>query len=428
MKLQHLFLIGICISLVGLFATVEPSQAQIGGTSPPVVKPANGWLEYPIDYDLKRRATEFRQVARSGSLTEPATKAFINNFIRKAIVPEFTEESKRATITSLRSSLSTTLRSSKGQVHDYIVSVLADELGFLSIDPRVHPISRFNAAIMLGDLNQVEMAGSSMPKPLPAGTLILMKLLNWNSESIPAPQLTEAKKLPGVWTRKGIPVSDEIITAALLGLERHAALGIAEKTTRQRILAELCVLLDPVKTPKPTRRSADGHAWILENACRILGLMRETGPSAMPLPQLAKLMGNSNMPFEVRCEAAQAIGTIAITINDPNSLAFVLRQINTLVADTLKAELAADMIEPRRIRYRLQSALSALVGRQAAGFVKDTSGGKGIAPLLPAAHAKASNDIIKYVIAPTEKPKPDATEIEEAINTVGNQLKKLTGG
>jgi hypothetical protein len=112
--------------------------------------------------------------------------------------------------------------------------------------------------------------------------------------------------------------SDAVRVAALLGLLRHAGLGIADAQTRDGELTP--ALLDLVKSAPPQGRSPEGHAWLRSMAIDVLAALHSVGPNGSVVTTLVGIVADKSVPITTRCAAARALGTFDYTGANFNAL------------------------------------------------------------------------------------------------------------
>ena len=149
-----------------------------------------------------------------------------------------------------------------------------------------HPAVRYNAVLIIGDLDLAPrtLIGQQVkPKPWPNATGVLVKCL-------------PAKVLP-----------DYIKAGALVGLRRHAELGIPNE---QRLAMTGPLLTLVQQGQPPANRDAEVHAWMRGRACEILGFLAQPGGGNEVPQALVAVLSDPKAALGVRCAAAQALGQI----------------------------------------------------------------------------------------------------------------------
>jgi len=145
-----------------------------------------------------------------------------------------------------------------------------------------HPAVRYNAALILGLLDQQYAAGganSTPPVVLPAATNELLELLEQSEFN-------------------GVQVHPSVKVGALEGLERHVRFGLDAQATDRVTQAALAVLAQAGSTLEV---EADVHHWIQCQAARVLVRQFQAGPNAAVHTALTKLISNDKMSLEARC-------------------------------------------------------------------------------------------------------------------------------
>jgi hypothetical protein len=154
---------------------------------------------------------------------------------------------------------------------------------------RLHPAVRFNAILLMGDLNAQER-GIQKPQPAPyrpaLGTMVTI---------FRDPKEPESSRM-----------------AALLGIMRHAKLdwssnGPEKFTPAQRTgLINIMKAVVDQKTP-PAGSSPEGVLWMRRRAIETLGVLGAVGDDPGVTTTLVSLVGDANSPSSLRCAAANAL-------------------------------------------------------------------------------------------------------------------------
>lgn len=270
--------------------TEEPEPAE-AAPSPPVK-----YQQDISDDDYKKAADRARkeksiirkilQAQTFAAGQEAQFDAFYSGFA----LPRWTVPENYATLPEFRRELRGDLFSGKsGPPYDRLLGLVFDYMTKIS-GSGYHPAVRFNATMMLGDLNVQELPPGSRERiqPYPGSLKALIGAIRSSD-------------------------SDAVRVAALLGIHRHAGLGIADAQVREGQLIPL--LLDLAKSAPPAGRSSDGHAWLRALAIDILATLHAVGPSGRPVAPsgavvgaLVGIVGDKNAPTLTRCAAARALG------------------------------------------------------------------------------------------------------------------------
>jgi HEAT repeat protein len=186
-----------------------------------------------------------------------------------------------------------------------------------------HPATRFNAALMIGELKA--------PEAVPA-------LLD----------LVKNRNLP-----------QAVRVAAMVGLIHHAgpSLGINDAQMIREVTATMVAI---AKTPVPGGEQAGGGNWLRGQAAEVLGLLGSVGENGAAAKALGKMVSEGNLPLAERCQAADALGQL-----DYNGaslpVAAYLKALKGLARDALKAE-SNTPPNARRLKSFLEDVLTAVRG------------------------------------------------------------------
>jgi hypothetical protein len=158
----------------------------------------------------------------------------------------------------------------------------------------LHPAVRYNAMLLLGDLNGKELKGSQrLPYPYTPAFNFLVRT---------------------AFLDKTQP--DYLRMAALVGIMRHAKLDLPRKpsqiTAKQRTkLIEFLMMTVNQKTPPETiKRTAAGHVWMRRRSIEIIGIL-----GGLQLPAggkqtsaiLQQIVADTNEASSLRCTAAATL-------------------------------------------------------------------------------------------------------------------------
>ena len=182
-------------------------------------------------------------------------------------------------------------------------------------DANRHAAVRFNCMLIIGDLNSRELAlgGGGTAVPLAEAVPILMKALN-------DPAMNDAVKV-----------------AALVGLRRHAELGIADKLTEKQVVTDLLKLLGAKQTP--TNRSEEAHVLFRRRAAELLGLIGRPGIEQLRsdvVDALLAILSDPTQPLNLRSAVARALGRFPFKAPGPNQE--TLAALGSLAVEATKLE------------------------------------------------------------------------------------------
>jgi hypothetical protein len=184
--------------------------------------------------------------------------------------------------------------------HDHLVALAFDYFSKL-VDGDYHPAVRYNAVLIVGELNDKEMSRSgAAPAP-------------------PLPLAAALRFLTGELEKEN--TSDSIRLGSMVGLLRHVQLDAQDEVRPQpnRIpAAEIqrlrTVTLNLVNTPKPpANRSQAGHDWMRRRALELLAWIAAGRVDQEIVDTIVARLADSDENRGVRCDAARALSIVAYT-------------------------------------------------------------------------------------------------------------------
>jgi hypothetical protein len=254
------------------------------------------------------RGQVFRDI-RSGSIGNE--KQFDDYW--KWLLSQFTWPEKRGELHNLRTELKRPLiQSRSGVPHDRITNLAFNFLSRIADNEQYHPAVRFNAVLVLGDLNTDEGRISSKEDPVPLAEALpkLMSLLDLN--------------------RPVNPVNDAERVAALVGITRHVRYGSTNEQLQD-------AMLDILTRERLEQRSEEADQWLRRRAANILGLLGSPGSPSDPdkvVEVLATLLSQEQASLAERCAMADALGGLDFgRVGGDLDYAQLAKQLGLLAAD-----------------------------------------------------------------------------------------------
>ena len=352
-----------------LLSAAFPCGRALGQPDPEGAAASESYLVDSIDMGLQKQRSKIWAILRAATF-RPGEQAVFDKFYGDYALARWTEPKNRHLLEGYRKDLGNDLmkRAKRGEVHDHLNELVLKTFTTTAKE-NYHPASRVNAALMIGELNEVEAARAmDRPVPLPAALQTLFELVQ------------EVKQL------------DAVKVAALVGIVRHAKLGIADADLRDKIQTEMVDLVTSQTGPGP---AADGHAWMRVQAARVLGAIGSPGNASATADALAAMVADEQLRLAARCVAARALGQLdygGTPWAKAEETVVVMRQ---LALDACDAE--KDGVSRRRLRYHLTTISDGLDGDP------ESSAKTGIGPLVGAdrqqflAALKASLDALQSI-------------------------------
>lgn len=323
------------VGTAGLISLALWLVASLGYAQAPA---GQSFIELSVDDSLKGRGSDVRRILRDGNYSAVSGgEQLVADYYTRYALPRWTLEENLGKLAEFRRELiGSELGSARegGQPHDDAVQLVMQRLeGFVTND-QIHPAVRFNAALAIGELNaQEKPVGAGQPQPLPAAAPFLLA------------QLQDANQI------------DAVRVAALIGLERHAALGIGDADFRDSQLVPAMVQLANGNGSNPGT-DPEVHAWMRSRAIDILGAMGSPGSDGSIAAALTNMSANKNEHPRVRCAACMALGQLQIQGNEAVDASAAARGVGKAVYDLFSGEL-----------QRAQSGSEKLSPQQLAGYL-----------------------------------------------------------
>ncbi len=156
-----------------------------------------------------------------------------------------------------------------------------------------HPAVRYNALLIIGDLNQVEFRRSERLPPVR-----LAKAFDF--------LLSELQKTDQL---------DVLRLAAMVGLQRHLRL-VAQRPQDQPIpdakKAQVATLMKTLAEQKtaPDGRPEKVHTWLRRRSIDVLATIGQVGDGQAIFNTMLAIVADANEPLSLRCTASRAIGDL----------------------------------------------------------------------------------------------------------------------
>lgn len=185
---------------------------------------------------------------------------------------------------------------------------------------RFHPVSQYNAMLIVGELNISEArTGGSNPSP---------------PEPLP-------KALQDMVAELGNPANhDALKVAALVGIQRHARLD-GQKPASDRMPASKKVdIVEAVAKiifePKPPNRSQAGHDWMRRIAIETIGYTHDPGVGNKNAKELARILADEDESRDMRLAAAMAYAQMEFDKAPPIKTADIVGQIAAIMVKSAR--------------------------------------------------------------------------------------------
>lgn len=285
-----------------MFRTLMPVVAILllsGGA----IANAQGFRELPVDPKLdpdnpqtriEHNTTRMRvqELARGQSLDENG-RQLIRNFLRRAYFPAWSRPANLPQIGAKRSEFLRTFypiggggAEARELINEETKNVMA-----VFITPDYHPVLRYNAMLLLGELRSSDAnLGTGQPEVpyAPSNAIILSALEDADQ-------------------------SDAVKVAAWVSLQRRCelygpSLGGMDNNEKRKVLNLTVQMLEADEAPEG--RDDDVHLWMRRRAMDVVAALRTAGPQGVFAKALDKIIDNEELPTLARCEAMVVKGNI----------------------------------------------------------------------------------------------------------------------
>ncbi|MEW4565652.1 hypothetical protein AB1K70_24230 [Bremerella sp. JC770] len=227
----------------------------------------------------------------SGKTMDEQGRALIRKFFRDAYLKSWTRKENWTQAGAKRQEF---LRAYYGPLYSEPVSrAMVNEImvEFMSeyIKPKYHPVLRYNAILILGDLRSREMDNINQTPEVPyaPATAILLSALE-------DPNQSDAVKI-GAWI--GLMEQCQLYgvnLGAMAGAEKNKVMDLVVKTLSE-------------KAP-PKDRGADAHTWMRKRAIDIAQSIGNAGRDGGLAAALNTIILDESLPIDMRCNAIAAKG------------------------------------------------------------------------------------------------------------------------
>jgi len=288
--------------------------------------------------EQKQFAAAVSEMIRTGNITDQEQFDGVVRFR----VAEFTFKKNEPNLHKLRRTLQSARKMSRGAAHARLNELLLAEFQAIAQDPEYSPAARVNAMLVIGELNERDVALGGMDSPIPLAAAV--------------PVMLAAVKVPDDATG----ADDAVALAAITGLKRHVeSAGKIANADQSRQLLDLLSKLAS-SDEKPTSRSADVHAYFRARAAELLGAMGAVGVpprGTQAFDALRAMIAEPKLDLSARCAAAEALGQLDLKAAQGIEVTAVADDVNKLLVDVLKAEMSR-----RELKSLMLGVRTALLG------------------------------------------------------------------
>jgi hypothetical protein len=252
--------------------------------------------DVPLKYEINRKKDRFEvlQLLRDGTPIPRGQQEKFAGYFNFYILPPFAMPQKQDELPQERNEIRKYFATAKiGAPYDELNKLVMNYmLEVILKNSRVKShVARYNAVLVVGDLNAFEgnSAGGKYPKPLPEALNVLVDLLK------------DERQPP------------YIHVAAIVGIERHASMNSvhpiepAAKAAIAKLMMEILQKSEP-----PAGRSESGHAYLRATAADILAQLNDPRFNDALLAAIQKSLNEPDAPRSMKMSLCGSIGMIEV--------------------------------------------------------------------------------------------------------------------
>ncbi len=247
----------------------------------------------------------------------------LDNWYTQYLFPSMAVAENFGDMAQKRLSLATDLeRTTEPNLHQHLVDLAYNE-AVKRVTGNYHPFVRYNAMLIIGNLNQTEKVNLGgviyPPVRLPRALDFLIDQLREPDQDL------------------------EIQVGALIGIWRHLNL-VRVRPSDQPIpearRAEIASLARTILEEKTASEDASSsqHTWLRRRAADVLSVLGEVGANRENFDSLVRVVADAEEPLSLRCTAAEALGNLVYTDVTGIDAVATARQLGALAAFACRTE------------------------------------------------------------------------------------------
>ena len=303
--------------------------------------------------EYKQATVDESLASQKSTVLASSDEAQVKDFLRKYYLARWTVIDNEREIHKYRAELEADATSVSGAPQATFLKATVDALKSYAASSECYPACRFNAVYAIGTLNEVAGADRNSPGVPYAGAI--STLANF---------CTSSKEFP-----------DYVRLGALLGLVRHAELGIKDDKNRAGVKTVFARILDAKYKEEKNLRD-DVYEWFQEVAMQGLASFKSPegskgGVGALDL--FRQIIEDSERSFELRCVAARAIGSMDLTSAQNYDYVGLGKSLVTLARDFCIEE--STYIDTEIVRDQVKNAAGSAMGGGMGGMSGGATGG-----------------------------------------------------
>lgn len=270
-----------------------------------------------------------------------------------------------------------------------------------------HPAVKYNAMLIVGNLNDTQRKGRRPAVPM---------------RRVFEPLLDVAEQSNRKWP-------DYLRVAALIGVKRHSQLTQLTAPGKDRIAGSMWKILGE---PRPADRSADGDVWIRRLAVEVFGILETAGKENSVTNKLSELVAEEAAGLSLRTAAANAMGKIQMDVAPDGGTKAVATNLGNLAVALCHRELGqGESPSKKRLLTGLSAVQLALAGAPATTEGETARKPTGLAPVAEGEDAifvKQLHASVGQIVSSVANPDTGDGNLGAAIKRSIKQLETTVQG
>ena len=314
-------------------------------------------LSYAHEY--KEASVDESLAGQKNTVLSGGDESQVKDFLRKYYLARWTVRGNARELVKYRQEIETDGANLTGAAQQTFLKCAVDVLKSYAGSKDCYPACRYNAVLTIGSLNEAAGDRSGAGATPYAGAITVL-----------ATFLNQTKETP-----------DYVRLGALIGLTRHAELGIKDEKMRNNVKSLFAKTLNP-KFAEERGIRPDVYVWFQEKALQGLASFKSpegTKGGSGTLDLFKGLIDDSDQPFDLRCLAVRAIGDMDLTVAKNYDYAALAKSFVLLARDFCVDEMA--YIDSEIVRDAVKTSANQIGGGGPSGMGgmggMDSAGGMG---------------------------------------------------
>ena len=307
--------------------------------------------------EYKEASVDEQQASQKSAVLQSGNADQLKEFLRKYYLARWTVRANAQYLVKFREELEKDAVSISGAAQQTFLKEVVDALKGYAGSNSCYPACRYNAVLAMGTVNEVAGDRNGVGAVPYAGAITPL-----------ATFVSTSKETP-----------DYVRLGALIGLVRHAEIGVKEEKMRNNLKSLFVKVLDPQYAKERGLRD-DVYEWFQEKALQGLASFKSAegakgGTGTLDL--FKRVIDDPSQKYELRCLAARAIGDMNLESVKNYDYAELAKSLTTLARDFCVDESA--YIDEELVRDAVKSSANSMGGGLGCGMGGGGMAGGGMA-------------------------------------------------